>query len=394
MTTVIRVRFKDSGRTYHFSPGELDLHTGDMVIVDTIHGPELAKVVYEQSDIPNSDVVGDLKSVIRRAETSDFEVVNTLDYDYDEIIATCNQKIVEHDLGMHLVKAEYNFCGSRLTFYFTAEQRVDFRALVRDLARTFKTRIELRQIGPRDEAKFLGGIGLCGRLLCCSTFLPEYAKVSIRMAKDQELPLNPAKISGICNRLLCCLSYEHQQYVELKESVPRRGTWVQTVDGKGEVVGINILQQQITVQLAHSGMQEQYTVSDVQIIKSPMVSSSRSDEEQDIFDLMTEGDIDVLHDYDLNTILHTYSEATAMPTQESSSSRQDSRPWAKKLATQQPEPTSTSDADQQQRPSQRQFNRPSDQSRETKTETARQSEQFPQKTSERRVSKKKKDRNE
>jgi hypothetical protein len=165
---------------------------------------------------------------------------------------------------MRLVKAEYNFDGSRLTFYFTADQRVDFRMLVRDLARTFKTRIELRQIGPRDQARLLGGVGICGRAFCCATFLPNYARVSVKMAKDQELPLNPSKISGVCGRLLCCLSYEHQQYCHMKADLPRRGMSVQTPDGPGEVVVTNILQQTVTVQLSHSGMQETYPVTQIQ----------------------------------------------------------------------------------------------------------------------------------
>lgn len=334
MAIVISVRFKDSGRIYYFDPGELKLRVGEMVIVDTIHGPELAKVVYEQCDIPSEEVIGELKSVLRRADPEECTAASSMSYDYDEIMAVCNQKIFEHDLDMRLVKAEYNFYGSRLTFYFTSEQRVDFRALVRDLARTFKTRIELRQIGPRDEAKLLGGIGMCGRLLCCSTFLPDYTRVSIRMAKDQELPLNPAKISGVCNRLLCCLSYEHQQYVELKEGLPRRGTWVKTVDGRGQIVDINILQQRVTVQLAHSGMQEHYAITDVQEIPAPrekvqgttdgdyegiarrkgvgdadpaMKQSTgldSSDDKVDVLDILDEEDISILEEYDLDALIN------------------------------------------------------------------------------------------
>ncbi len=269
MTIVVSVRFKESGRTYYFDPGELDLRSGDMVIVETVHGPELAKVIYEQFDVAENKVVGELKPVLRRADQTDFDQAYGLNVDYDEIMARCNEKINEHGLDMNLVKAEYNFYGSRLTFYFTAEKRVDFRLLVRDLARAFKTRIELRQIGPRDEARLLGGIGICGRMLCCSTFLPDYTRVSIKMAKDQDLPLNPAKISGVCNRLLCCLSYEHQQYVELKADLPRRGNWVETQDGKGQVVEVNVLQQVVTVQLAQSGMQEHYRVSEIQETTPP-----------------------------------------------------------------------------------------------------------------------------
>lgn len=261
MTLVVSVRFKDSGRTYYFDPADMELRRGDMVIVETIHGPELARVVYENFEVAESDIVGELKPVLRRANNDDLEYTRTLQKHHDDVMARCNEKIQEHNLAMRLVKAEYNFDGSRLTFYFTADQRVDFRMLVRDLARTFKTRIELRQIGPRDEARLLGGIGICGRMLCCSTFLPNYARVSIKMAKDQDLPLNPTKISGLCGRLLCCLAYEHQQYTEMKTGMPRRGVWVQTPDGVGEVVEVNVLQQVVTVQLANSGMQEQYAVN-------------------------------------------------------------------------------------------------------------------------------------
>ena len=164
---------------------------------------------------------------------------------------------------MRLVKAEYSFDGSRLTFYFTAEKRVDFRTLVRDLARAFKTRIELRQIGPRDEAKLLGGIGPCGRLLCCATFLPDYARVSIKMAKDQDLPLNPTKISGVCGRLLCCLSYEHDQYLAIKAELPRRGAWVQTPDGPGEVVAVNVVRETVSVELGGSGVRDEYSPAQI-----------------------------------------------------------------------------------------------------------------------------------
>ncbi|NJN68073.1 MAG: stage 0 sporulation family protein [Chloroflexaceae bacterium] len=275
MTVVVSVRFKDSGRLYYFDPGGLDLRQGDMVIVETMHGPEIARVVYENFDIPDSDITGELKAVVRRAVAADFESAQALQTRHDEVMRICNTKIREHGLPMRLVKAEYNFDASRLTFYFTSEQRVDFRLLVRDLAHTFKTRIELRQIGPRDEARLLGGIGICGRSLCCATFLPNYARVSVKMAKDQDLPLNPSKISGVCGRLLCCLSYEHQQYLELKEGLPRRGTWVQTPDGVGEVMDINILGQLVTVQLAYSGMQEQYRVCQVQETPPPGARQAR-----------------------------------------------------------------------------------------------------------------------
>src|SRR5262249_45961740 len=232
-------------------------------IVETVRGLELAKVAYAPHDVTQEEIVGDLRPVVRRAEQSDFDRMRLLAERHDEVMARCAEKIAEHNLAMRLVKAEYSFDGSRLTFYFTSEKRVDFRMLVRDLARTFKTRIELRQIGPRDEAKLLGGIGPCGRLLCCATFLPDYARVSIKMAKDQDLPLNPTKISGVCGRLLCCLSYEHEQYLEIKAELPRRGAWVQTPDGPGEVVMVNVVRETVVVELAGSGVHEEFSPAQI-----------------------------------------------------------------------------------------------------------------------------------
>jgi len=222
MPVVVGIRFKDSGKIYFFDPSAVEmLNQGDSVIVETVRGLELAKVARAPHAVADTEVVGELKPVIRRAEAADFERMRLLGARHDEVLDRCSEKILEHSLPMRLVKAEYSFDGSRLTFYFTSEKRVDFRVLVRDLARTFKTRIELRQIGPRDEAKLLGGIGPCGRMLCCATFLPDYARVSIKMAKDQDLPLNPTKISGVCGRLLCCLSYEHEQYLDIKAELPK-----------------------------------------------------------------------------------------------------------------------------------------------------------------------------
>jgi cell fate regulator YaaT (PSP1 superfamily) len=262
MPVVVGIRFKDSGKTYFFDPNGVEtLSTGDSVIVETVRGLELAKVAREPHPVADAEVVGELKPVIRRAEAADFERMRLLSARHDEVLDRCSEKILEHALPMRLVKAEYSFDGSRLTFYFTSEKRVDFRMLVRDLARTFKTRIELRQIGPRDEAKLLGGIGPCGRLLCCATFLPDYARVSIKMAKDQDLPLNPTKISGVCGRLLCCLSYEHEQYLEIKAELPRRGAWVQTPDGPGEVVTVNVVRETVVVELAGSGVHEEFSPS-------------------------------------------------------------------------------------------------------------------------------------
>ncbi len=261
MPNVIGIRFKDSGKTYYFAPTGVELAQGDYVVVDTARGPELARVAFPAHDVPPSELTADLKPVVRAADRADFDRLAQLNSREQEVLSRCAEKIREHVLPMRLVKAEYSFDGSRLTFFFTAEKRVDFRVLVRDLARTFRTRIELRQIGPRDEAKLLGGIGPCGRLLCCATFLPDYARVSIKMAKDQDLPLNPTKISGVCGRLLCCLAYEHEQYLQVKAELPRRGAWVQTPDGPGEVVSVNVLSETVMVELASSGIQEEFAPS-------------------------------------------------------------------------------------------------------------------------------------
>ncbi|MBV9788079.1 MAG: stage 0 sporulation family protein, partial [Chloroflexi bacterium] len=249
MPIVVGIRFKDSGKTYHFDPVQVPLDLGDWAIVETVRGPELGRVATLANEITQDQVIGELKPVLRRATDEDLQSLLHLQQYEPEALQICGEKITEHQLPMELIKAEYNFDGSRLTFFFTADKRVDFRALVRDLARTFRTRIELRQVGPRDEAKLLGGIGPCGRLLCCSTFLPDFARVSIKMAKDQDLPLNPSKISGVCGRLLCCLSYEHEQYLEIKAELPQRGDWVQTEEGPGEVIAVNVVKENVTVQL-------------------------------------------------------------------------------------------------------------------------------------------------
>lgn len=283
MPLVVGIRFKDSGKIYYFDPNNHEsLAQGDSVIVETVRGLELAKVAYPPRVVGDEEIVGELKPVVRRAEPKDFERLQMLNERHDEVLERCAEKIMEHDLPMRLVKAEYSFDGSRLTFYFTSEKRVDFRMLVRDLARTFKSRIELRQIGPRDEAKLLGGIGPCGRLLCCATFLPDYARVSIKMAKDQDLPLNPTKISGVCGRLLCCLSYEHEQYLTIKAELPRKGAWVQTPDGPGEVVSVNVVKETVMVALAGSGVQEEFSPSQISEAAQRVGELARSRAEEGI----------------------------------------------------------------------------------------------------------------
>lgn len=277
MPTVVGIRFKDSGKTYYFDPVAVpDMTIGQYVIVETARGLEMARVAELPHDVDDSAIVGELKPVVRTAFEEDEVRWKQLNSRQDELIRRCQEKIDEHELPMSLVKAEYSFDGSRLTFYFTADKRVDFRNLVRDLARTFRTRIELRQIGPRDEAKLLGGIGPCGRILCCASFLPDYARVSIKMAKDQDLPLNPAKISGVCGRLLCCLAYEHEQYIEMKAEMPKRGTWVHTPDGPGEVTSVNVLRGTLTVTLAASGVHEEFKPEAIREATEDVASTARS----------------------------------------------------------------------------------------------------------------------
>jgi cell fate regulator YaaT (PSP1 superfamily) len=283
MPTVVGVRFKDSGKTYYFDPNGLTpLNQGDQVIVETVRGPELAKIAYIPHTVPESEIVGELKSVLRYAESYDLERLKSLNARQNELLARCTEKVLEHNLPMRLVKAEYSFDGSRLTFYFTSEKRVDFRLLVRDLARLFRARIELRQIGPRDEAKLLGGIGPCGRILCCATFLPDYARVSIKMAKDQDLPLNPVKISGVCGRLLCCLAYEHEQYLEIKAELPKKGSWVQTPDGPGEVIAVNVVRETVMVELAGSMTHEEFAPGQLSAATEQVAQIARSRNEEGI----------------------------------------------------------------------------------------------------------------
>lgn len=257
MPTVVGVQFRPATKVYHFDPGDLtDLKEGDYVIVETAHGAEMGQVVFPPREVPEEEIVGQLKKVLRRATAWDAVQAAYYRAREDKALERCQEKVKEHNLPMKLIAAEYSFDGSRLVFYFTAEKRVDFRALVRDLARTFRARIELRQIGVRDEAKLLGGIGLCGRELCCCTWLSEFNPVSIRMAKQQDMPLNPADISGLCGRLLCCLAYENDVYAEIKARLPKPKTTVMTPHGPGKVVSVNALKETVSVQLESEAIVE------------------------------------------------------------------------------------------------------------------------------------------
>ena len=257
MPRVVGVRFGQATKIYYFDPeGFDDLAAGDYVIVDTARGRELGKIAAAPHLVPDHEIVGKLKSVLRRATPWDMVQAESFHQKEKEALDICKAKVAEQNLSMKLVRAEYSFDGSRLTFYFTAEKRVDFRVLVRELAKTFKTRIELRQIGVRDEAKLIGGMGHCGRPLCCHSWLCDFNPVSIKMAKQQDLPLNPMEISGICGRLLCCLSYENDFYAETKRRLPKVGKMIDTPQGKGKVVSLNIFTERMRVELENEVLTE------------------------------------------------------------------------------------------------------------------------------------------
>ncbi|ACB59513.1 MULTISPECIES: stage 0 sporulation family protein [Exiguobacterium] len=249
MLEVVGVRFKEAGKIYYFAPGQESLSRGQSVIVETVRGIEYGEVVIADKQMDEEDVVLPLKSILRVADDKDAMIVRENKMAAFDAHAVCVEKIREHKLDMKLVDVEYTFDRNKVIFYFTAEGRVDFRELVKDLAAVFRTRIELRQIGVRDEAKLLGGIGPCGRVLCCSSFLGEFEPVSIKMAKDQNLSLNPTKISGVCGRLMCCLKYENDTYEEMRRDLPDYGKRLTVPEGEGRVVGLNILDQIVQIEL-------------------------------------------------------------------------------------------------------------------------------------------------
>jgi cell fate regulator YaaT (PSP1 superfamily) len=216
MPEVVGVRFKQAGPIYHFEPGGIDFEVGDWVVVDTARGQSLGKAVMARREVSPGKIQGPLKSVVRRAEASEISKAAELKDSEKETLIKCGQLVAQYNLPMKVVATEYNFDGSRLMVYFTAESKVDFRALLKEMGSLFKTRVELRQIGARDAAKLLGGIGRCGRALCCTTYLCKFDPISVKMARDQGLSLNPATISGVCGKLLCCLKYEHEQYLAMK----------------------------------------------------------------------------------------------------------------------------------------------------------------------------------
>jgi cell fate regulator YaaT (PSP1 superfamily) len=263
MYSVVGVRFKKAGKIYYFDPSDLPVEKEQSVIVETARGVEYGRVVIGRRTVQESDVVLPLKKVIRIADEKDGTIVEENKTAAKDAIAICQQKINDHQLRMKLIDVEYTFDRNKIIFYFTAEGRVDFRELVKDLAGVFRTRIELRQIGVRDEAKMLGGIGPCGRILCCSSFLGDFEPVSIKMAKDQNLSLNPTKISGLCGRLMCCLKYEHDQYESKKDELPRVGSIVVTPMGNGKVLSYQVDERKVKVQLFDLGKVETLSFDDV-----------------------------------------------------------------------------------------------------------------------------------
>lgn len=249
MTEVVGVRFKRAGRVYYFDPADIEVNEGDWVVVETGRGPELGRVVISPKQVLSSEITEPLKPVLRKAEEEDLGKRDEFKGKEREALEKCQEISSRLGLPMKFISAEYNLDGTRLTIFFSAEGRVDFRDLLKELTATCKTRIELRQVGPRDEAKLLGGYGRCGRPLCCTTYLSEFNPVSIRMAKEQDLPLNPMKISGVCGRLLCCLSHECELYHTMKEKLPLIGQRVITPMGVATVVGGNPLKETVLVQL-------------------------------------------------------------------------------------------------------------------------------------------------
>ncbi|MFY9176521.1 MAG: stage 0 sporulation family protein [Caldicoprobacterales bacterium] len=290
MHEVVGVRFKKAGKIYYFDPHDLELEKGEYAIVETSRGVEYGKIVVGPKKVPEEDIVSPLKKVIRKATAEDAEKVAENQKKENRAFDICLEKIEEHNLPMKLIDVEYTFDNSKVIFYFTADGRVDFRELVKDLAAIFRTRIELRQIGVRDEAKMIGGLGPCGRFLCCGTFLGEFEPVSIKMAKEQNLSLNPTKISGICGRLMCCLKYEQDYYEEAWKKMPKVNKEVITPQGSGVVISCNALSEKVKVKVVQEdGTPEvlEYHVNDISSV------DEYNDTEDNDDDLLEEIDEDI-----------------------------------------------------------------------------------------------------
>jgi cell fate regulator YaaT (PSP1 superfamily) len=251
MPRVVGVKFRTSAKVYYFAPGDVEgLEPGDWVIVETARGQEAGTIAFVPREVPQEEIPGTLKAILRAATAVDLTQMERYQQREKQALHACRAEVASVGLPMKVIRAEYNFSGTHLTFYFTAEKRVDFRSLVKDLARRFRTRIELRQVGVRDEVKLIGGFGLCGRPHCCATWMPEFRPISIRMAKQQNLPLSPMEISGVCGRLLCCLAFENDYYAETKKRLPRVGRTIDTPHGEGKVTGVNVIREDVTVRLS------------------------------------------------------------------------------------------------------------------------------------------------
>ncbi len=279
MSEVIGVRFKEVGKVYYFDPDGRKLKKGERVIVETVRGIECGEVAMENRQIPEDQIVKPLKMLIREATPEDIATADKNAAKEKEAFQICEKKIAAHKLDMKLVDVEYTFDGSKILFYFTADGRVDFRELVKDLAGVFRTRIELRQIGVRDESKMIGGLGLCGREFCCSSFLGEFQPVSIKMAKEQGLSLNPVKISGTCGRLMCCLKYEQSAYDHLLKVTPKPGAIVETPEGRGVVVENNLLTGKLKVRLDRNNdaAPQFFHCRDVKLVKDAQIRIEREE---------------------------------------------------------------------------------------------------------------------
>lgn len=269
MTNIIGIRFKNMGKVYYFASAGFAFRKGDHAIVETSRGLECGEVVMENRDMEDSEIIKPLKEVVRPATEEDIRRAKENAEKEARALKLCEERIAAHKLDMKLISAEYAFDNSKILFYFSAEGRVDFRNLVKDLAGLFHTRIELRQVGVRDEAKMLGGLGICGRPLCCAQFLPDFQPVSIKMAKEQGLSLNPTKISGSCGRLMCCLKYEQDTYASLLKITPKQGALVNTPEGHGTVVEVNVLSGNLKVRLEKAPDSPPITLTreDVKVIK-------------------------------------------------------------------------------------------------------------------------------
>jgi len=280
MPVVIGIRFKAATKVYYFDPQGHELKAGDFVVVETTRGKEIGRVVIPPTDVPNEEVVGELKPIERIATAWDTLQVQEHQAQEPQLLAQCRAKVAESNLAMKVVAAEQSFDGARITFYFTSEQRVDFRQLVKDLAKSFKARIELRQVGVRDEAKLIGGIGPCGRPLCCATFLCDFHQVAIKMAKQQDLPLSPNEISGVCGRLLCCLAYEYETYSHLRKGLPKRNELVQTAQGQGKVIEVRPLQEKVVVLFEDGGTKE-FSAEELASGRRPGTASTQAAEQDE-----------------------------------------------------------------------------------------------------------------